>query len=92
LQLNNTNITDKGLAKLQSLKQLQSLNLVGTKITAQGVLQLQKLPALKSLYLYQTGVHSNDWGDLKKAFPLVQLDTGKYTVPTLVNDTTEIKF
>lgn len=92
LQLNNTNITDKGLVKLQSLKQLQSLNLVGTKVTAQGVLQLQKLPALKNLYLYQTGIHSNDWDRLKKGFPSVQLDTGKYTVSTLPADTTEIKF
>ncbi len=92
LQLNNTNITDKGLAKLQSLKQLQSLNLVGTKVTANGILQLQKLSNLKSLYLYQTNVSSNDWNNLHKAFPSVQLDTGKYTVSTLATDTTEIKF
>jgi uncharacterized membrane protein len=92
LQLNNTNITDKGLAKLQSLKQLQSLNLVGTKVSAEGILQLQKLSSLKSLYLYQTDVQRNDWDKLKKAFPSVQLDTGKYVVPTLVTDTTEIKF
>lgn len=92
LQLNNTNITDKGLAKLQSLKQLQSLNLVGTKVTANGILQLQKLGNLKSMYLYKTNVSSNDWNNLHKAFPSVQLDTGKYTVSTLATDTTEIKF
>jgi hypothetical protein len=92
LQLNNTNITDKGLTKLQSLKQLQSLNLVGTNVTAPGVLQLKSLAGLKNLYLYQTGIQSNDWDNLQKAFPSVQLDTGKYTVPTFTTDTTEIKF
>jgi uncharacterized membrane protein/mono/diheme cytochrome c family protein len=92
LQLNNTNITDKGLAKLQSLKQLQSLNLVGTKVTAEGILQLQNLSSLKNLYLYQTAIHSKDWNNLRKTFPFVQLDTGKYTVPTFTTDTTEIKF
>jgi uncharacterized membrane protein/mono/diheme cytochrome c family protein len=92
LQLNNTGITDKGLLKLQSLKQLQSLSLVGTKVTAQGVLQLQKLPNLKNLYLYQTGVVNNDWVNLKNAFPKTQIDSGKYVVPTFVNDTTLIKY
>ena len=91
LQLSSTNITDKGIGKLQSLKQLQSLNLVGTKITTQGVMQLNKLKNLKNLYLYHTGVISNDWAVLHKAFPAAQLDSGKYTVPTFVTDTTEVK-
>jgi uncharacterized membrane protein/mono/diheme cytochrome c family protein len=92
LQLSNTSITDKGLTKLQSLDQLQSLNLVGTKVTAQGVTQLSKLKKLKNLYLYQTGVNNNEWPLLQKAFPGVQIDSGKYTVPTLVTDTTEVKY
>jgi uncharacterized membrane protein/mono/diheme cytochrome c family protein len=92
LQINNTGITDKGLAKLQSLEQLQSLNLVGTKVTTQGVMQLNKLKKLKNLYLYQTGVNNNEWPLLQKAFPAAQIDSGKYTVPTLSTDTTEIKY
>ncbi len=91
LQLNNTGITDKGVVKLQSLQQLQSLNLVGTKVTAQGVLQLNRLKNLKNLYLYQTGVNNADWTALKKAFPATQLDSGRYVVPTLPSDTTEVK-
>ena len=91
LQLNNTDITDKGVIKLQSLQQLQSLNLVGTKVTAQGVLQLSKLKNLKNLYLYQTGVNNADWAALKKAFPAALLDSGRYLVPTLPSDTTEVK-
>lgn len=91
LYLSNTNITDKGLAKLQSLEQLQSLNLVGTKVTAQGVLQLGNIKSLKNLYLYHTGVNNSDWGLLKKTFPAAQLDSGKYTVPTFITDTTEVE-
>lgn len=92
LQLSNTNITDKGLMKLQSLQQLQSLNLVGTKVTAAGVSQLKDLKNLKSLYLYQTGVSNTDWSLLQKTFPAAQLDSGKYLVPTLVTDTTVVKY
>jgi uncharacterized membrane protein len=92
LQLTNTGITDKGLVKLQSLEQLQSLNLVGTKVTTQGLMQLSKLKKLKNLYLYQTGVNINEWPQLQKAFPAAQIDSGKYTVPTLPADTTEIKY
>jgi len=91
LQLSNTAITDKGLVKLQSLEQLQSLNLVGTKVTATGLTQLGKLKKLRNLYLYQTGVNNTDWPLLHKTFPATQIDSGKYIVPTLVTDTTEVK-
>ena len=92
LQLSNTNITDAGVIKLQALQELQSLNLVGTKVTARGVTKLNGLKKLKNLYLYQTGVGSNDWSLLQKTFPATQIDSGKYTVPTLPTDTTEVKF
>ena len=92
LQLSNTNITDIGLEKLQTLKELQSLNLVGTKITTVGLAKLNGLKKLKNLYLYQTGVGNNDWSLLQKTFPATQIDSGKYTVPTLVTDTTVVKF
>ncbi len=92
LHLRNTNITDIGVIKLQALRELQSLNLVGTKVTTQGITKLQGLKKLKNLYLYQTGVGNNDWSLLQKTFPETQLDSGKYTVPTLVTDTTVVKY
>lgn len=92
LQLSNTSITDEGIMKLQPLRELQSLNLVGTRITAAGVNQLKDLQKLKNLYLYQTGVNNADWPQLQKTFPAAQLDSGKYTVPTLVTDTTVVKY
>jgi hypothetical protein len=92
LHLSNTNITDAGLVKLQTLQELQSLNLVGTKITAQGLAKLSGLKKLKNLYLYKTAVGNNDWSVLKKTFPTTQVDSGKYAVPTLVTDTTVVKY
>ena len=92
LQLSHTDITDIGLAKLQPLQELQSLNLVGTKVTAQGMAKLNGLKKLKNLYLYQTGVGNNDWSLLQRTFPATQIDSGKYTVPTLVTDTTVVKY
>ena len=80
--------SDKGLLKLQSLQQLQSLNLTGTNVTVKGVLQLKGLKQLKHLYLYQTAVGSADWVLLHQSFPAAQLDSGKYTVPALASDTT----
>src|SRR5687768_5894836 len=91
LYLSNTNISDKGLTKLQSLQQLQSLNLVGTKVSAQGIIQVNKLKSLKNLYLYHTGVIDKDWILLKKAFPATNIDSGKYVVKTLATDTAEVK-
>jgi len=90
--MGKTDVNDDGLAKLQTLQQLQSLNLAGTKVTAQGVIKLNKLTSLKNLYLYCTEVKGADWSSLKKAFPSANLDSGKYQVPTFANDTTVVKF
>lgn len=92
LQLSNTNITDAGLTQLRSLQQLQTLNLVGTKVTAQGLSQLNGLSKLRFLYLYRTTIGLADWPLLQKTFPSAKIDTGKYTVPTLAQDTVEIKY
>ncbi|MBS1935410.1 MAG: hypothetical protein JST96_15525, partial [Bacteroidetes bacterium] len=91
LELNNTNITDNGLGYLKEMKQLRSLNLVGTKISLQGVMQLKELKNLQSLYLYQTNINSNEWIELKKAFPKTSIDSGGYVVPLLPEDTTIVK-
>lgn len=88
LQLSNTPITDKGLAKLQSLPELQSLNLVGTGVTAKGLVALKQTNNLRSLYLYRSQVKQQDYAEVKKLFPKVDVDSGNYTVPTFVTDTT----
>ena len=88
LSLDYTEISDKGLASLQTLSKLQYLNIVGTKVTAKGLLSLKELPELDAVYLYKTPISGADWLTLKKAFPKATLDTGGYVLPLLEGDTT----
>ncbi|WP_316839735.1 c-type cytochrome domain-containing protein [Pedobacter gandavensis] len=92
INLSHTAITDKGLGLLKDLSKLQVINLVGTKVTATGVInQLKALKELQHLYLYQTGVEQKDQAKLKSIFKKVKLDFGNYSLPTLAQDTTEVK-
>ncbi len=91
LSLEHTPISDNGLHAVQSLTHLQYLNLVGTAVTSQGVLQLKNLQSLRSLYLYQTKINRKDWSSIQNAFPKTSIDSGKYSVPTLMTDTTLVK-
>ena len=90
LQLDHTNISDTGLAHLRTMTSLQYLNLVGTKVSAQGVKSLSQIKSLRSVYLYQTLIKSSEWAALKNSFPNVQIDSGGYSVPIFVSDTTEV--
>ncbi len=91
LNLEHTAISDSGLRAVHSLQHLQYLNLVGTSVTSQGVLQLKNLQSLRSLYLYQTKVNMANWSVIQNAFPKTSIDSGKYSVPTLMTDTTLVK-
>ncbi len=91
LDISSTHITDASLQQLQPLQNLEYLNLVNTKVTAQGIMQLKGLKKLQSLFLYQTNVNKAEYATLKNAFPKTAIDTGGYTVPTLVTDTTQVK-
>lgn len=90
LSLDRTKITDKGIALLQPLSKLQYLNIVGTDITANGIITLKGLTALQDIYFYQSKIAKADSAILRKAFPKVLLDTGGYTLPVLVGDTSEV--
>jgi len=91
IYLNDTKVTDSGLHYLKSLKRLQYLNLVNTAISSKGLGQLTGLKALKNIYCYQTNIHARDFNQLKQSFPLVNIDTGGYVVPTFAADTMEYK-
>lgn len=91
LQLDHTGITDKGFSDIQSLTSLQYLNLVGTAVSANGLEQLKSFPGLQAVYIYQTGISGNEWNKLKNYFPNTVLDTGRYIVPVLETDTTEVQ-
>ena len=56
LWLNNTEITDHGLAAVGHLVGLQVLNLHNTQITDAGLAHLQRLTALQSLSLSDTQI------------------------------------
>jgi uncharacterized membrane protein len=91
LSLDHTVISDKGIEELKTLTNLQYLNLVDTRVTAQGVLQLKELKELQSLFLYQTKINKEDWKELQQNFPKTRIDSGGYSVSTLVTDTTRVK-
>lgn len=91
LHLDNTEITDKGLTLLKNLQHLQYINLAGTKTTFSGLVQLGNLKQLNAIYLYRSGVKASEWAAVKKIFPKALVDSGGYHVPTLAQDTTEVK-
>ncbi|MCP9761762.1 c-type cytochrome domain-containing protein [Lacihabitans soyangensis] len=89
LHLNKTNFSDKGMAALKNLKHLQILNLASTAVTEKGLENIKGLSELQKVYLYQSKVR---FSKLKMAdFPKIKLDTGGYSVPTLVTDTSLVK-
>ncbi len=91
LDIAHNHITDNGLRNLQALQNLRYLNLTGTAITQAGLLQLKGLKHLRSVYLFQTNIGKAGYTSIKAAFPQTAIDTGGYTIPTLVTDTTEVK-
>jgi uncharacterized membrane protein len=89
LHLNKTNFSDNGMAALKNLEHLQMLNLANTNITEKGLENIKGLNELRKVYLYQSKVK---FSRLKMTdFPKIKLDTGGYTVPTLVSDTSLVK-
>ena len=76
LHLEQTKITDKGLANLKGLINLEYLNLYGTEITDLGLEELAGLSKLKNLYVWQTKVTEAGVGKLKKAVPNLEIVTG----------------
>ncbi|HLA54361.1 MAG TPA: c-type cytochrome domain-containing protein [Flavitalea sp.] len=92
LNLNNTKISDTSFGELSKLKQLKYLNLVGTGISSNGLKSLKDLKTLKSVYVYHTAIDRKEYPALKTLFKEVIIDTGGYFVPTLITDTTEVKY
>ena len=91
LSINNTNISDAQLIKLNSLHELQYLNLVNTKITLAGLLKLSDLKKLTQLYIGQTGISAADLNKIKNIFPNTAIDFGNYQIENLITDTQLVK-
>jgi mono/diheme cytochrome c family protein len=91
LACNGTAISDKGLAYLSTLENLEILSMTQTKITDNGINGLAGLQKLQKVYLYQTGFTKAGIAKLLETRPSIKIDTGGYTLPILVTDTTEAK-
>ncbi len=77
LNLDKTQITDKGLVHLRGLSSLQNLSLCNTQITDAGLMHLKDLIQLKLLHLHETQVTDAGLLRLKKLTNLQRLDLGK---------------
>ncbi len=85
LNLNNTEITGKGLTQLSSLSKLRSLSLSGTKIDVSALKELsEKNVSLEEVYLWNTGLSPGDVETLKNTYPKVLWNIG------FVPDNTEV--
>ena len=71
LQLQNTRITDEGLAVLSELAHLEVLNLYGTGVTDASLQHIGELPGLSQLYLWQTEVSETALSEWIGAHPTV---------------------
>ncbi len=90
LSAEHSNITDKELAQLTALNQLQYVNLVDTKITVKGLMQLKGISNLTNIYISRTGIGLQDFKIVQTNFPKAVIDTGGYTVPFIATDTQQL--
>jgi uncharacterized membrane protein len=76
LFLQQTQITDKGIAALENLDYLTYLNLYETKITDASLPQLSQLKRLKKLYLWQTATTKEGIAQFINQKPKTHVNTG----------------
>ena len=69
LDLHGTAVTDRGLARLEGLRELRSLNLYGTAVTDAGLAVIGGLAQLDAVYLWGTKVSENGVGELRQRLP-----------------------
>lgn len=69
LDLQGTEITDKGVAALAALPHLEWLCLTNTSVTDSGILALRSVSTLRDLYLTSSTVHSESITSLQHALP-----------------------
>jgi len=91
LTLDHCALSNNDLRPLQSLENLEYLNIIGNQITGEGLLQLSALKKLGAIYLWQNPIQPSDFTRLQSAFENVRLDSGNYVVPTYPSDTTVLR-
>ncbi|MEM6628102.1 MAG: hypothetical protein AAF694_00440, partial [Bacteroidota bacterium] len=76
LKLDNTPVSDVGIAHLSGLEKLEYLNLYGSKVGDGALETLKDLPGLKRVYLWQSQVSNEGAEKLKEARPDMMVDVG----------------
>lgn len=77
LHLDQTAVSDAGLAHLTDLGRLEYLNLYANEnITDAGIEHLKQMESLRRLYLWQTKVTDEGATELQEALPELQIDRG----------------
>jgi uncharacterized membrane protein len=78
LRLQNTAVTDEGVARLAGLAHLESLNVFGTRVTDTALEPMAAMKSLRTVYVWQTGVTADGVARLKAARPTLVVETGGY--------------
>lgn len=76
LRLQNTAVTDNGLARLAGLAHLESLNVFGTRVTDAALEPIAAMKSLRTVYVWQTAVTADGVARLKEARPTLVVETG----------------
>lgn len=76
LEVDRTQITDAGFAKLGKLNNLKHLKAYGTKITDASLPTFRKLKALKTLYIWDSNISEPTLIQLKKEIPTLYINYG----------------
>jgi hypothetical protein len=98
LNLNQTNITGKGIEKLKSCKNLEELALSNTKLNFDELKKIFNMPTLKKVFLWETHLTAAQQTELKKS--KIDVEFGyvpdeseklKLNTPILINETTVLE-
>ena len=73
LHLQESAITDKGLAHLRDLRNVKSINLMDTSVTDNGLKSLHSVTSLEGLYLSGTKTTENGIKAIRRAMPAVRV-------------------
>lgn len=76
LNLNNTQLTGKGLEVLANCKELRSLSLSGLPVDTSIAATLHALPQLEELYVWNTSLTPDEINTLQAAFPSIEIQAG----------------
>jgi hypothetical protein len=76
MNLKNTSISNASITKINKLKKISYLNIVGTKITDAGLLQLTPAQEDMQIYCWNTAITENGIQQFMKKFPKAKVFFG----------------